>query len=182
MDAVVVYESMWGNTAAVAHEIAAGLGGGAVALTTDKATPRVIYSCALVVAGAPVHGLSLPSHQTRKSASEKVLGHPGQPGLHADVAHPALRDWFETLPRGPRYAAVFDTHIGGPLGHGAMSGITARFADAGYEMLDEPHGFTVRLRTSSAEPGSLLMPGQEELAREWGQRLAMRLRSHRAAS
>ena len=179
MDAVVVFESMWGNTAAIAHEIAAGLGAGAVAVTTDKATPRMIRSCILVVAGAPVHALTLPTAQTRRSASEKVLG---KPGLHADVSHPSLREWFETLPRGPRYAAVFDTHIGGPLGHGAMSGITARFADAGYEMLDDPHGFTVRLRTSSAEPASLLMPGQEELAREWGQRLAMRLRAHRVAS
>lgn len=179
MDAVVVFESMWGNTAAIAHEIAAGLGAGAAALTTDEATPRVIKSCTLVVAGAPVHGLNLPTQQTRRSASEKALG---KPGLHADVSHPSLREWFETLPPGPRYAAVFDTHIGGPLGHGAMSAIASRFADAGYEMLDDPHGFTVRLRTSSAEPASLLMPGQEEFAREWGQRLAMRLRAHRAAS
>ena len=49
MDAVVVYESMWGNTAAIARAIAAGLGGDAVALTTDAATPEVIEGCRLVV-------------------------------------------------------------------------------------------------------------------------------------
>ena len=38
MKAVVVYESHWGNTAAVARAVAEGLGHGARALTTDEAT------------------------------------------------------------------------------------------------------------------------------------------------
>lgn len=38
MNAVVVYESHWGNTAAVAKAIAEGLGPEARALTTDQAS------------------------------------------------------------------------------------------------------------------------------------------------
>jgi len=179
MDAVVVYESMWGNTAAIARAIAEGLGSGAVALTTDAATPRIIELTDLVVAGAPVHAMNLPTRQTRVSASEKHLG---SPGLPADVSHPALREWFEDLPRGPRFAAAFETHIRGPLGRGAATAIAARFALARYELIDEPHGFTVRLKTSSSEPASLLMPGEEDKAREWGRRLAIRLSAYTGIS
>ncbi|MGE5590528.1 MAG: hypothetical protein ACM3ZA_07915 [Bacillota bacterium] len=38
MKAVVVYESHWGNTAAVARAIAAGMGPGAQALSTAEAS------------------------------------------------------------------------------------------------------------------------------------------------
>ena len=38
MKAVVVYESLWGNTAAVARAIAAGIGPDARALSTSEAT------------------------------------------------------------------------------------------------------------------------------------------------
>lgn len=179
MDAVVVYESMWGNTEAIARAIAEGFGAGAVALTTDEATPQIIERADLVVAGAPVHAMNLPTHQTRASASEKPLG---DPGLPADVSHPALRDWLENIPRGPRCAAAFETHIRGPLGRGAARAIAARFAAARYELLDEPQGFTVRLKTSSSEPASLLMPGEEDRARQWGKRLAVRLGAYTGAS
>jgi hypothetical protein len=38
--AVVVYESLWGNTAAIPKAIAQGIGDGAQAPTTAEATPR----------------------------------------------------------------------------------------------------------------------------------------------
>jgi flavodoxin len=40
MKAIVVYESLWGSTAAVARAIADGLGSGARALSTAETTPR----------------------------------------------------------------------------------------------------------------------------------------------
>src|SRR4029079_12934400 len=43
MDAVIVYESLWGNTAAVARAIAEGFGPGARVLTTDHATPAAVH-------------------------------------------------------------------------------------------------------------------------------------------
>ncbi|WP_297081112.1 hypothetical protein [uncultured Demequina sp.] len=168
MDAVVVFESMWGNTAAIARAIAAGLGGDAVALTTDAATPAVIEASRLVVAGAPVHALNLPTEATRESASAKRQG---EHGLAADVTHPPMREWLEGLPRGPRKYAAYETRIRGPLGHGAARAIARHFLDLGYTELEEPRGFTVALTTRSSDPAALLLPGQEEEARRWGAHL-----------
>jgi len=50
LNAVVVYESLWGNTAAVAREIAEGLGPGARALSTAEATGEAMRGVDLVVA------------------------------------------------------------------------------------------------------------------------------------
>jgi hypothetical protein len=63
MSAVVVYESHWGNTAAIAREIAAGLGPEAQALTTDEASDDAVRDAELIVAGAPVIAFSLPSEK-----------------------------------------------------------------------------------------------------------------------
>lgn len=178
MDAVVVYESMWGNTSAIARAIAAGFGDGAVALTTDAATPDVIEKCRLVVAGAPVHALGLPSDATRASASGKRQG---TAGLAADTTHPPLRDWLEDLPRGQRWSAAFETRIRGPLGHGAARAIAHAFADRGLTALDEPQSYTVALTTRSSEPAALLLPGQEEQARRWGAHLSHLLAESSAA-
>ena len=69
MKAVVVYESLWGNTAAVARAIAEGIGPDASALTTDAATPDVVEGADLIVAGAPVLGFSLASEKMRQSVA-----------------------------------------------------------------------------------------------------------------
>ena len=51
MNAVVVYESLWGDTAAVAAAVAEGLGGGARAMSTAQATSEVVGAADLIVAG-----------------------------------------------------------------------------------------------------------------------------------
>lgn len=169
MDNVVIYESLWGNTAAIAQAIARGLGNGAVALTTDQATPAVIARAEFIVVGAPVHAMNLPTDASRKSATSKVYG---RPGLHADVTHPSIRDWLESLPPAQRQCAAFETGIRGPLGHGAARGIITRLVALGYTPIEEPRAFTVALVTGSSEPGALLIGGQEEKAVQWGEHLA----------
>ena len=59
MKAVVVYESHFGNTAAVARAIAEGIGADTPALNTDEATPEAIGDAELIVAGAPVIAFGL---------------------------------------------------------------------------------------------------------------------------
>ncbi|MFN3866000.1 MAG: flavodoxin family protein [Demequina sp.] len=169
MDNVVIYESLWGNTAAIAQAIARGLGNGAVALTTDKATPAVIARAKLLVIGSPVHAMNLPTNASRTSATSKVYG---KPGLHADIDHPSLRDWLEALPEADRHCAAFETGIRGPLGHGAARAILSRLVALGHTPIAEPRTFTVALVTGSAEPGALLIGGQEEKAVRWGEQLA----------
>jgi flavodoxin len=65
MKAIVVYESLWGNTAAIARAIAEGLGPEAQALSTAEASGAAIANADLVVAGAPVLAFKLPTDKLR---------------------------------------------------------------------------------------------------------------------
>ena len=96
MKAIVVYESLWGNTASIARAIADGIGPQAEALTTDAASPETVAEAELIVAGAPVLGFSLPSDQIRNSIAQSEADAPAPP----DLAHPSMRSWLESMPRG----------------------------------------------------------------------------------
>ncbi|WP_296665685.1 hypothetical protein [Demequina sp.] len=174
MDAVVVYESLWGNTAAVAAAIAEGLGEGAVAMPTSEATRDLVAGARIVVAGAPVHGMSLPTESSRESARAKPQGHER---LAADLSHRSMRDWLTDLPRGPMLGAAFETKVRGPLGRGAARSIASTLEAHGVTLLDGPRGFTVHMKTSSSEHAALLADGELEAAREWGEALRDRANS-----
>jgi flavodoxin len=58
---VVVYESFWGNTAAIARAVAEGFGPEACALSTAQAVAPALAGVDLIVAGSPVLGFQLPS-------------------------------------------------------------------------------------------------------------------------
>src|SRR5512146_150912 len=115
MKAIVVYESLWGNTAAIARAIATGLGEYALALTTGEAMNSVIAKADLIVAGAPVHELSLPTDRTRVQARIDVLGPRGAP---PDLSHPKMRTWLARLSQGHGFAAAFDTRVKAWYGRG----------------------------------------------------------------
>jgi len=103
MNAVIVYESLWGNTAAVARAVAEGMGPGARALTTDEATPAVVAAAETLVVGAPVIAFGLASEKTRDGIRD--------PANPPDVAHPSLKSWLEALPDGHAPAAAFETRL-----------------------------------------------------------------------
>ena len=73
MKAIVVYESHWGNTAAVAQAIAEGIGPEARALDTDAATGLALEGVDLIVAGSPVIAFALP----REGMRAQIAGHQG---------------------------------------------------------------------------------------------------------
>ena len=87
MKAIVVYESLWGNTAAVARAIAAGLGPDARALSTAEATPDAVAGADLIVAGAPLFAFRLPTDDIRETIRKKAGSFAAPP----DLSHPALR-------------------------------------------------------------------------------------------
>jgi len=89
MNAVVVYESHWGNTEAVA----AGFGPEAEALTTDQASDVVLMDADLVVAGAPLIAFGLPSDKTRSGIAAESNKAPTPP----DRSHPSLSSWLDNL-------------------------------------------------------------------------------------
>jgi hypothetical protein len=161
MKAVVVYESLWGNTAAVAAAIAEGIGPGTPFLSTAEATGAALDGVDLVVAGAPVLGFKLPTDQMRQS----VRTSPGKAPSPPDLSHPSMRSWLDALPPGHACSAAFDTQVRGPFGKAAPA-IAEALRDAGYRQIAEPAGFIV---TGKFGP---LREGELERARRWGGELA----------
>ena len=96
MHAIVVYESHWGNTAAVAWAIGEGIGPETEVLTTDAVTPAQLDAADLVIAGAPTMAFRLPTDAMLKHVADD----PKAP-VPGDVSHPSLRSWLEALPEGP---------------------------------------------------------------------------------
>jgi hypothetical protein len=165
MNALVVYESLWGNTAAVARAVAEGLGPGARALSTAAATPDVVAAADLIVAGSPVLGFKLPTERMRQGALANPGGRPPHP---ADLSHPSMRSWLDALAPGQGRSAAFDTQVRGPFGKAAPA-IAAALEKAGYARLAEPVGFVVAGKFGPLRDGEL------ERARRWGAELAAAL-------
>ena len=162
MKAVVVYESLWGNTAAVAGAIAEGIGAHAQALSTAEATGEAISGVDLIVAGSPVLGFKLPTEQMRQGARSNPGGRPPRP---ADLSHPSMRSWLGGLPAGNGRSAAFDTQVRGPFGKAAPT-IAEALEKAGYSRLADPAGFVVKGKFGPLRKGEL------ERARRWGGELA----------
>ena len=64
MNAIVVYESLWGNTAAVARAIAEGMGPDARALYTAEAGPEAVAGAAARVRRASPASHRYTAHDT----------------------------------------------------------------------------------------------------------------------
>lgn len=165
MHAIVVFESHWGNTAEVARAIADGIGPDAKALTTTEATPEIVAAADLVVAGAPVMAFGLPSDAMVQNAGVD----PKAP-RPADLEHPSMRTWLETLPPvqgGPavRRAASFETKLWWSPG-GATGAIDKRLRRAGFRTIARGQKFVVEGAYGPLRAGEL------EHARAWGRELA----------
>ena len=93
MKAVVVYESLWGNTARIATAVAEGIGDGTRAVSTSEARPEAVADADLIVAGAPVLGFRLPTDEMRANVARAESRAPAPP----DLAHPSLRAWLGAL-------------------------------------------------------------------------------------
>jgi Flavodoxin domain len=169
MRAVVVYESMYGNTHQVAEAIGAGLRSSfeVSVVPVSEAGPAVLADADLVVVGGPTHLHGMSRAPTRKAAVE-AADKPASPlKVEPDALGPGLRDWFGSLGHYRVKAAAFDTRLPGP---GALTG---RASKRVFRLL-RAHGFDV-----VAEPKSFLVTRQDRLepnetsrAHEWGARLA----------
>ena len=161
MKAVVVYESMWGNTAAIARAIAEGIGSGARALSTSEATGQALADVDLIVAGAPLMAFSLATESTRRSigADSKHKDHP------PDLSHASMRSWLEELPGRSGWCAAFETRLWWSPGSSAKR-IAKALTAAGYLAVASPERFMV-LGTYGP-----LKDGEIERAKEWGKAIA----------
>jgi hypothetical protein len=110
MKAIVVYESVFGNTHAIAEAVAEGLGGVPV-LSVREAVERA-GDLDLLVVGGPTHAHGLATDRTRHVAVEHA-----HEGAHVEpdaAEEPGLRSWLGDLhcTTGCR-AAAFDTRADG---------------------------------------------------------------------
>jgi hypothetical protein len=161
MKAVVVYESLWGNTAAIARAIAEGIGPGAQALSTAEAVGAAIAEAELIIAGAPLLGFNLPDEKMRENIRTNPFRTPAPPNL----SHPSMRSRLAALPKGNGRSAAFETRLWWSPG-GATSAIGRGLEEAEYIPLVKGQRFIV---TGKYGP---LRAGELERARQWGAELA----------
>ena len=169
MKAVIIYESMYGNTRAIAEAIGDSLGPAAdlSVTSTADATQDMLRKADLVVVGGPTHAHGMSRPATRKSA----IGAANKPGSHLvpepGAGGPGVRDWLAGLGQLSGAAAAFDTRMKGPavFTGRASKGITRLLRRQGFTIVAEPESFLV---TKASE----LHPGQIARAREWGATLA----------
>lgn len=168
MKVVIVFESMFGNTADLAAEVMAGLvdAGADVVLADVVSGPgQVLKGCDLLVLAAPTHAFTLSRPQSRADAVAQ--------GARPDHVSSGLREWLTTLASvlpetSPRPAvAVFDTRVT-KVRH--LPGSAARSAS---RILSKSH-FTVVDRASFYVTGIAgpVSAGEHERARAWGRSLA----------
>jgi flavorubredoxin len=160
MKAIVVFESHWGNTAAVARAIAEGIGPDAQALSTAEATGAAIAGVDLIVAGSPLLGFSLPTESMLKNIAATADKDPTPP----DLSHPSMRSWLESLPPGSARAAAFETRIWWSPGSAAKA-ILKRLEALGYRPIGKAQRFVVEGKYGPLRAGEL------ERAKAWGVQL-----------
>ena len=169
MQAVVVYESMYGNTHLIADAIGAGLGAAfdVSVVPVSQASPAVLAGADLVVVGGPTHIHGMSRASTRKAAVQ-AADKPANPlTVEPDAPGPGLREWFGSLGRYPVKAAAFDTRLHGPAAFTgrASKGVAHLLRAHGFDMAAEPQSFLVTKQDR-------LEPQETERAREWGAKLA----------
>jgi menaquinone-dependent protoporphyrinogen IX oxidase len=170
MRALVVYESMFGNT----HKIAKAVGESLRPNYDVEVRPAGTVSRAelervdLIVAGGPTHvrGLSRPS--TREGAHKQSEVPGSGLRLESGATGPGLRELFADVTGLQADAAAFDTRVDkSPVLTGRASRKIARMLKrSGCSLVARPKSFLVTGKPST------LAPGEEARARSWGSNLA----------
>lgn len=162
MHAMVVVESLFGNTRTVADAVADGLSGAMDVEVVDVgAAPTVIEGgLDLLVVGGPTHAFGMTRPETRRSAAE-------QSGRNT-VPEVGLREWLAALaPVSTAIpAATFDTRVKAPVPGSAGRAAARRLGKLGFRVVAPVQRFVV-----SGTPGPLV-EGEQARARRWGDTLA----------
>ena len=170
MKSVVVYESMYGNTHAVADAIALGLSGpdnDVAVLPVHEATTDALDGVDLLVVGGPTHVHGMTRASTRKAAADAAAKPEADLVLDPDAEGEGLREWFDEAGALPHAAAAFDTRIDASamVTGRASKGIAKRLHRHGCALVLEPESFLVTKQNH-------LLDHESEHARAWGAALA----------
>jgi len=165
MKALVVFESMFGNTEQVAHAIADGLAELMEVtlreVTENPPVPPGLYDVILV--GGPTHAFTMSTPRSRVDAWRR--------GGRMGVLKTGIREWLEALPTSSQkcVTATFDTRVTKVrrLPGSAARAATRRLRKHGGEPLVRPRSFYV-LREAGP-----LAPGELDEARGWGRSIGL---------
>ena len=162
VNALVVYESLYGNTKLIAEAVGEGL---AREFTTDVVevgvAPPDPSGSDLLAIGGPTHQFGL----SRKSSRQQGADDSDEPVISLDVG---IREWIGGLKRvSDGTAATFDTSIRKPnLPGSAARGAAKRLKKVGYRILVPAEIFLVEGGKGPITEGEL------DRARQWGHSVA----------
>jgi hypothetical protein len=167
--ALVVYESMFGNTQEVAEAIAAGLAEQAQVelMEVGSAPTSTGDDLDLLVVGGPTHAHGMSGRGTRREAMDHAV-------LPVVSGRIGLREWFEALRSRPDVlAAAFDTRFDKPrwLTGSAAHVAATRLRQHGYRLITAPRSFFIMGMSGPLAAGEL------DRARRWGRTLGVDTRT-----
>ena len=162
MQVLIVVESMFGNTRAVADAVAEGMRAAATVEVVDvaEAPAAVPAEVNLLLVGGPTHAFSMSREATRKDALQRPHA------LHRE-ATAGIREWIAaTPPNNALRVVTFDTRLKKALIPGsAAKSAAAALAVKGFGQAQRGETFWVEDIAGDLKPGEL------ERAREWGRTL-----------
>lgn len=171
MRALVVYESMFGNTEAVAQAVAGGiLESMRVDIVEVGAAPDAVpEDVTLLVVGGPTHALGMSRPATRLDAARQAS---------TVVSHErGIREWLKGLPvrTSAAQATAFDTRVTSRVTGSAARAASRRLDRLDYSLVAGPEGFRV---TGVTGP---LVDGELDRARAWGKALGTAVAARQAS-
>lgn len=172
MKALVIYESMFGNTQRIAAAIAEGLREYADTelVEVSEAPTAVPPYIDLLVLGGPTHTFTMSRPETRAQAAEMIEHELVSTGS-------GLREWIEGLEEVPPRVkvATFDTRLAHPrwFWGSAARAAERRLRKLGFTLADRAQSFYVH--GPGGPPEDALADGEIARARHWGTILALRV-------
>lgn len=169
MKALVVYESMFGNTQQIAQAVAAGLGKHVEVEVTEVgvAPDEISAELDLLVVGAPTHAFGMSRASTRADAVKQAPG-----GTIVSTGR-GVREWLETVHPGGvgTMVAAFDTRVRAPLPGSAAHKVAKALQRLAFPEVSDPETFWVKDSTGPLKDGEL------ERAERWGSDLGLLVNS-----
>ncbi|MBV1861025.1 MAG: hypothetical protein KUG77_21590 [Nannocystaceae bacterium] len=163
MRALVVYESIFGNTRDVAASIASGLRERALDVVVAEVSdaPGSAEDFDLVVVGGPIHAWGMTRAGTRDGARQEAE----REHLETVSQGEGIREWMQRLPdvSTPIRCATFDTQTKTswfPTGSAARPA-AKKLREHGFELIADPEHFLVEGKYGP------MIDGEVERARDW---------------
>ncbi|HYJ74678.1 MAG TPA: hypothetical protein VEV65_03720, partial [Kineosporiaceae bacterium] len=163
MRALVVHESLYGNTAAIAEAVAEGLAQARPDVEVRRlpaaqvGTPGPLQDLDLLVVGCPTHAWHMSSVRSRTAQVTKDRREFPDRSHDPDAEAAGVREMLPVITAGAPgvRAAAFDTRLDSRFAGGAAKGLARELRKAGAVVVGRPTGFVVTGMTGPLREGEL---------------------------